>query len=489
MLKLTYKLLLSFCFIITVCNAFAGEVVINGIAEDFADNEIELSYYSDFITERLIRIETVDISSDEKFSFKTQVDEITLVTLKIEDKTTKIYIEPGKVYNLKLYFDEALNKGRIYDRILSVKFMFPAPNELNLLIANFNSLYDTFIEENIVEFEKRDRSIVPKIEEFKKHALSEIEKYPNEFAKNFAIYAIASLENAIDVSYNKYTVGKDLQYSESKIFNDYLSNAKVQYNNIEYMKFFKDFFKEDFKDICLTVKGMKLTDALKKADIDGAVNALKQFKYFQNDELAQLFLLNGLYEVYFDKYFNQNKIKLILEKLSKTSSYPEQKIIAQNILFITSLQKPQKGLPAPDFTLLNVDSEQVSLKDLRGKFIYLNFFNTSSIPSIKEMKLLQLYHKKYGEKITFVSICVDNDIEKLKDFLNEYPDYKWIFLHIGKNKNVLDDYFVKTYPTYFLINEKGIFYQAPAARPAGFVDRSTETNIEQIFYKIVNNKL
>ena len=78
---------------------------------------------------------------------------------RLEDKTTWFFVEPGRIYNINLSYDKELNKGRVYDKQLSLTFNFPLPNELNQQIRKFNQKFDQFISDNTLLFKKRDTSL------------------------------------------------------------------------------------------------------------------------------------------------------------------------------------------------------------------------------------------------------------------------------------------------------------------------------------------
>ncbi|NCP46610.1 MAG: TlpA family protein disulfide reductase, partial [Flavobacteriales bacterium] len=114
----------------------------------------------------------------------------------------------------------------------------------------------------------------------------------------------------------------------------------------------------------------------------------------------------------------------------------------------------------------------------------INFWATWSIPSQKEMKIMEVLHKKYNSKIEFVSICTDNDKSKMTTFLKENPTMKWTFLHIGESRVLLQKYEVRTFPTYILVGKEGEIIKFPAPRPSSGTDRPNEENLERLFYEL-----
>ena len=79
-----------------------------------------------------------------------------------------------------------------------------------------------------------------------------------------------------------------------------------------------------------------------------------------------------------------------------------------------------EGNPAPEFSLADVNGKTVSLKDLRGKFVYIDFWATWCGPCIKEIPSLKKTEEEYrGKNIHFVSISYDKagDLEKWRKYV------------------------------------------------------------------------
>ena len=55
---------------------------------------------------------------------------------------------------------------------------------------------------------------------------------------------------------------------------------------------------------------------------------------------------------------------------------------------------PQVGAPAPDFRLVLLDGTRISLSDLRGQVVLLNFWATWCAPCKKELPLLDAYYRQ-----------------------------------------------------------------------------------------------
>lgn len=74
------------------------------------------------------------------------------------------------------------------------------------------------------------------------------------------------------------------------------------------------------------------------------------------------------------------------------------------LLFVAPVQAQQ----APDFTLRNLENQEVSLSDLRGKVVLINFWATWCGPCQVEMPHLQRMHDELGgQGLTILAVSVD----------------------------------------------------------------------------------
>jgi cytochrome c biogenesis protein CcmG, thiol:disulfide interchange protein DsbE len=76
--------------------------------------------------------------------------------------------------------------------------------------------------------------------------------------------------------------------------------------------------------------------------------------------------------------------------------------------------------PAPDFTVRDAD-RSVTLSQLRGKIVVLNFWATWCPPCVDEMpSLVELQRKFRGADVTVLAVSVDEDAGAYHQFLKEH---------------------------------------------------------------------
>src|SRR5690606_31366780 len=68
---------------------------------------------------------------------------------------------------------------------------------------------------------------------------------------------------------------------------------------------------------------------------------------------------------------------------------------------------------APGFSLPSIAGEQVSLSDLKGKYLFVDIWATWCRPCLQQLPAMKELEEKYRDQnIEFVSISIDNDRDK-----------------------------------------------------------------------------
>ena len=86
-----------------------------------------------------------------------------------------------------------------------------------------------------------------------------------------------------------------------------------------------------------------------------------------------------------------------------------------------SHSKPSSiGTPAPNFTIQDSD-RSVTLSQLHGKIVILNFWATWCPPCVDEMPSLEQLQKKFqGKDVTVLAVSLDDDGDDYHKFLRDH---------------------------------------------------------------------
>lgn len=115
--------------------------------------------------------------------------------------------------------------------------------------------------------------------------------------------------------------------------------------------------------------------------------------------------------------------------------------------------------PAPDFTLPDLDGERVTLSDLRGKVVLLNFWATWCPPCRREIPDLSRIYTAYKDRgLVVLGVSWDNLSKKqIKTFVRNYK-VTYPILHGTQSElsEIGKAYRWQGYlPTTYLIDRKG----------------------------------
>ena len=127
---------------------------------------------------------------------------------------------------------------------------------------------------------------------------------------------------------------------------------------------------------------------------------------------------------------------------------------------------PQKGFLAPDFTLETLDGETITLSDLRGKAILLNFWASWCPPCRAEMPAFQQAYTDYKDQdfvILAVNATLQDNLADINNFSSEFGLNFPILLDTAGEANRL--YQVQSLPTSFFIDKEGIITEVVIGGP------------------------
>lgn len=84
------------------------------------------------------------------------------------------------------------------------------------------------------------------------------------------------------------------------------------------------------------------------------------------------------------------------------------------------IQAPQEMVEAPEFALADATGKTVRLKELRGRYVFLNFFATWCGPCREEMPAMERLHQAYGGKgLAVLAINLEESPAQVAKFVKE----------------------------------------------------------------------
>jgi len=152
------------------------------------------------------------------------------------------------------------------------------------------------------------------------------------------------------------------------------------------------------------------------------------------------------------------------------------------ILLFTKMStptSPEVGHKAPNISLKTLDGKTISLSQLRGKRVFVNFWASWCDPCKRETPGIVAMSKLYGNKVTFIGVNLTSgdSIGDVKKFVQQFKIPYPILVDV--NGISAHDYELASIPTSVFINQKGIIIEK---QPGAF---KTEQQMNDMFRKLV----
>lgn len=113
-----------------------------------------------------------------------------------------------------------------------------------------------------------------------------------------------------------------------------------------------------------------------------------------------------------------------------------------------------EGATAPDFTLKDIEGNDLTLSSLRGKYVVLDFWGSWCGWCIKGMPEMKKYYAKYGNRMEILGIDCRDTEEKWKEAVKKH-ELPWLHVRNAGDTEVSLLYAIEGYPTKIVIDPDG----------------------------------
>ncbi|NBC82822.1 MAG: redoxin domain-containing protein [Bacteroidetes bacterium] len=448
-IKLLLPLLLCFSG-----NILTAQVVITASDTAYANEEISFYKYHNQITydEQLLGKSTVSPQGELEISI--ELDQPAYIFTRIGIYFAYIFAEPGATYKVALpqkqkkTMEDKLNPY-FEETYIQLTDMDMEEENLNFSIRMFNHTYNSYFNKYIIEEygEKDMNQLEEDIEKIEKS----FKDSENEYFNSFRYYKYGFLKNTA------------LQQKSKSSFLEYFEDKPVLYENTAYMDFFNQLFSQYFQYLGRTNKGKDLYDNINTGkSYENLVKTLQKEHSIENEQLLEMVVLKNLHDEFYNDKFSRSSLLVILDSLISQTTITKHQSIGKNIK--NKVTHLLAGNAPPDFELFNMDSSLVSLDDFKGNYVYLNFCTANSYACLSEYEMIKTLYERHNKHLVVVTISSDPTYTEMKEFVSK-RGYRWNFLHFGNDSDVLKQYDVRAFPTYFLIGPDGKLVTSPAPSP------------------------
>jgi cytochrome c biogenesis protein CcmG, thiol:disulfide interchange protein DsbE len=130
------------------------------------------------------------------------------------------------------------------------------------------------------------------------------------------------------------------------------------------------------------------------------------------------------------------------------------------IIFSISTPKQTPKITAdrtvPDFSLVDIESRQVRLSDLRGSVVFVNFWATWCGSCVEEIPSIEKLYRQLSENPQFkmVTILVKDDLQRASGFMKQngytFPVY------LNTDESAAKFFGITGVPETFILDKKGL---------------------------------
>lgn len=125
--------------------------------------------------------------------------------------------------------------------------------------------------------------------------------------------------------------------------------------------------------------------------------------------------------------------------------------------------------PAPDFTLEDINGKKMSLSDLRGKWVILDFWGSWCPWCIKGFPALKEAYKEYAGKVEVVGIDCGDTKDDWKEAVKKF-ELPWLQVYNPRESDLTSRYGIEGFPTKFIIDPQGNIANCTVGEDPAFFD-------------------
>lgn len=127
---------------------------------------------------------------------------------------------------------------------------------------------------------------------------------------------------------------------------------------------------------------------------------------------------------------------------------------------------PKPGDLAPDIRTVTLHGEAFDLADFRGKYVLLDFWGTWCAPCIENTPNLEAIRVRYGRDLVVVGVAQDS-AENVRAYEESRPVQMPQIIQESMEDQVLVAYGVRQFPTYYLIDPRGVIVSSNVTQLSG----------------------
>lgn len=147
-------------------------------------------------------------------------------------------------------------------------------------------------------------------------------------------------------------------------------------------------------------------------------------------------------------------VSIILLGCSKEANLEKTDTFQKDIYFNEGINRVEPPVLAPDFIISNLINNSISLSDLKGKVIFLNFWASWCGPCTQEMPSIEsLYQKTKDNNIEILTVNLGESKESIQEYIKK-NSFNFSVIP-DTNNEIAAIYGVRSIPTTYIIDTNG----------------------------------
>ena len=430
----------------------SNNVKLTGTVSDY-NGEYMLFRYKD-------QLDTIWVKEGGSFTYAFEMDQPMECRILAARTQQRLFLQPGDLLNIE--FSAASNTA--YPKITGAT-------------AAYSSFYERFMLEDKsnlrfthtkVTVGKGPSVVATQMDSVTNVRIAFVQKYckENNLNQAFCDYQITAMRYLCSSDMAAYRrmsnfYNPDSIPGETKMFDQVM--MKVPTNNPGFI--YNEYYQSYVRQIAMgnAQKSMQLTSA----------EQLPEFYSLQFDEIMKLVVnqegRNYLLKELVVDAIKETGTRNIQPLIDRFNTSCDNEPMKQRVARVWNPYKAiQVGMPCPDMECYFSNGDNINVRELKGKVVYMDVWATWCGPCKKEIPMLKELEAYYHDRgVEFMSISTDQDVEKWKAFIID-QSLTGLQVHQSDNMDlsVSKNFMVNSIPRFILLDKEGNIVSADAPRPS-----------------------
>lgn len=434
---------------------------ISGQLSNQKKQTIQVFHYIEPFFDIRAGVDTLKTDSSGFFSFELLPETTDAIYFSFEQRLYYCFPEPGKENIVHFPLDQNENSTIISEGLVQADVTCPDYPEnklsLNNKIKQFNKIFDPF------------------------HAIQVLRYYDPELGR-IRLDSFLKVNNSYNLIPDKDDAYQQWVYNRTglleftlrdhnldSLIHRYLVQQPVNFSNPSYRELFRlltDRYFEYFRH----KEGFSMVyPEFNRMDPHEFKDWVKSDPLLGRDTIFEVIYLREAYLGYYAGRLSPDMFRKKLSGLEGIAQNPKIGMIADELN--ERLFKMEPGRPAPWFSLKDQYGQMVTPRSKDTPLIYISFCSMYSLHCIRELKYLHQLNKKHKQFLTIISFLDGGNRETIRKMAKE-NGYDWHLIPIMDAGKVAEDYNIRDYPVYLLLDGDGMIIRNPAPPPSSDIERT-----------------